>query len=216
MNLSFTRKAALFGFAAAIAISRATAAAETNIKTLGRLKIPPNAAVISVSTDPVIQSVLGEDLRQRQHSGLPVVVTVTVNSRALAPGVSLQDLSPGDPSVAEMLKEMGAEPPPLGDTGDKPLEDPYTSQARRQVLTHEDPMTMQFKSYVTNREDMANGHSPYDNIPPDQMYQTAIVARATVSDSSSEFKVVALVAPGDDVHTAKKLVAEAIADAILH
>ena len=69
----------------------------TEIKTLGRLKIPPNAAVMSVSTDPVVQEVLSEDLRGHPRSGVPIMVTVTVNARALAPGVSIQDLSPGDP-----------------------------------------------------------------------------------------------------------------------
>ena len=71
-----------------------------------------------------------------------------------------------------------------------------------------------FRGYMARREDIRN-QSPYDNIPADQMYQTAIVARASILDSSTEFKVVALVNPGEDVRTAKKLVAEEIADAIL-
>ena len=188
----------------------------TDIKSLGRLKIPPNAAVMSVCTDPVIQQVLSEDLRGHPRSGVPIMVTVTVNARALAPGVSLQDLSPGDPSIAEMLKDMGAQPPLLGDTGSKPLEDPYTSMARRQTLNHEDPRMQQFRAYLDNRDEMTNAPSPYDKIPPGQLYQTAIVARASVSDSAVELKVVALVEPGDDVQKGKRLVAEAIADAILH
>lgn len=190
--------------------------AATEIKTLGRLKIPSNAAVMSVCTDPVVQQVLSEDLRGRPRSGVPIMVTVTVNARALAPGVSIQDLSPGDPSVAEMLKDLGAQPPPLGDTGNKPLEDPYTSMARRQTLNHEDPMMQQFRAYLNNRDEAANAPSPYDKIPPSQLYQTAIVARASASDSASELKVVALVEAGDDVEKGKRLVAEAIADAILH
>ena len=197
-----------------MAIGYATAATATDIKTLGRLKIPPDAAVMSICTDPVVQSVLGEDLRQSHRNGAPVIVTVTVNSHALAPGVSLQDLSPGDPSVAGMLKDMGAEPPALGDTGDKPLEDQYTMQARRQILGHEDAGTAAMRGYVNNREESAP--SQYDNLPPEQLYQTAIVARASASDASTELKVVALVEPGGDVRVAKKMVAEAIADAILH
>ena len=190
--------------------------AATEIKTLGRLKIPPDAAVMSVCTDPVVQEVLNEDLRGHPHSGVPIIVTVTVNARALAPGVSIQDLSPGDPSVAEMLKDLGAQPPPLGDTGDKPLEDPYTSMARRQTLNHEDPMMQQFRAYLNHRNEAANPPSSYDKIPANQLYQTAIVARASASDSASELKVVALVEAGDDVEKGKRLVAEAIADAILH
>ena len=215
MNRSLNRGVISVGLVALIAIAYATAARATDIKTLGRLKVPPNAAVMSVCTDPVVQSVLGEDLRQSNRTGTPVIVTVTVNSRALAPGVSLQDLSPGDPSVAGMLKDLGAEPPALGDTGDKPLEDPYTMQARRQILGHEDAGTAAMRGYINNRED-ADGTSPYDKLPPEQVYQTAIIARASASDASTELKVVALVEPGGDVHTAKKMVAEAIADAILH
>ena len=190
--------------------------AATEIKTLGLLKIPPDAAVMSVCTDPVVQEVLSEDLRGHPRSGVPIMVTVTVNARALAPGVSIQDLSPGDPSVAEMLKDLGAQPPPLGDTGDKPLEDPYTAMARRQTLNHEDPMMQQFRAYLNHRNEAANPPSSYDKIPANQLYQTAIVARASASDSASELKVVALVEAGDDVEKGKRLVAEAIADAILH
>ncbi len=198
------------------ALIHATAADATDIKTLGRLKIPQGAAVMTICTDPVVQNVLTEDLRSQQRSGPTMVVTVTVNARALAPGVSLQELSPGDPSVAGMLKEMGAEPPLLGDTGDKQSEDAYTAEARRQALTNEDPMTEGFRNYVAQRNEMTNNTPSQYNIPADQMYQTAIIARATVSNSATEFKVVALVAPGDDVRTAKKLVAEEIANAILH
>ena len=215
MNRWLIDRAVSLGIAASIALGYASAANATDIKTLGRLKVPPDAAVMSVCTDPVIQSVLGQDLRQSHRTGTPVIVTVTVNSRALAPGVSLNDLSPGDPSVAGMLKDLGAEPPALGDTGDKPLEDPYTMQARRQILGHEDTGTAMMKGYINNRED-AGGQSPYDNLPQDQVYQTAIIARASASDASTELKVVALVEPGGDVRTAKKMVAEAIADAILH
>jgi hypothetical protein len=213
MNRSIRNIAAASVFVILTVLTRGTASA-TDLKTLGRLKIPAGASVMTVCADPVVQSVLNEDLRSHPHSGPPTIVTITVNARALAPGVSMQDLSPGDPSVAEMLKEMGAEPPALGDTGDKPLEDPYTTQARRQMLLHEDATMGQLQGYINRREDP--GQSPYANLPQDQMYQTAIVARATASDSATEFKVVALVDPGGDVRAAKKLVAEAIADAILH
>lgn len=184
-------------------------ASATDLKTLGRLKIPAGASVTTLCADPVVQNVLNEDLRSHPRSGPPITITVTVNAKALAPGVSLQDLSPGDPSVGEMFKEMGAEPPALADTGDKPLEDPYTSQARRQTLQRED---LTFRTFTDPRGDW----SPYASIPPDQIYQTAIVARAIASDSATEFKVFALVDPGGDVRAARKLVAEAIADAILH
>jgi hypothetical protein len=46
-------------------------------------------------------------------------------------------------------------------------------------------------------------------------YQTVVVARAGLSGSSQEMTVVAVVNPGEDVHEAKRLVAEEIANSIL-
>jgi hypothetical protein len=46
-------------------------------------------------------------------------------------------------------------------------------------------------------------------------YQTVLVARAGVSGSPQEMTVVAVVNPGEDVHEAKRLVAEEIANSIL-
>lgn len=74
------------------------------------------------STDTVIQQVLRDDLRAAKRSPdadtkSVLTLTVTVSQQQLKPGVSLAQVAPGDPQVAALLKEAGATPPPLGDTG---------------------------------------------------------------------------------------------------
>src|SRR5258708_32173184 len=122
----------------------------------GKLNVPADASVVAICTDPVVQNVLNEDLRGARH-GQPsnpdssVTLTVTVNQQMLAPGVSLNQMFPGDPSMVELLKEAGADPPPLGDSGIQPI-DPFAQQARRQALTPDDPVTEQFKAYQAGRQ----------------------------------------------------------------
>ena len=104
----------------------------------GKLVVPANAGVVAICTDPVVQNVLNEDLRAARH-GLAsnpensVTLTVTVNQQLLAPGVSLNQMFPGDPSMVELLKAAGANPPPLGDSGNQPI-DPFAQEARRRVV----------------------------------------------------------------------------------
>jgi hypothetical protein len=185
-----------------------------DVKTLGRLDIAPGAAVMAICTDSTVQNVLSGDLNTRRGNGAPVVVTVTVSVHVLSPGVSLQDVSPGDPSVAGMLKDMGAEVPAVGNAGDT-SPDPYAIEAERQNTTPDDPTTAQFRNYQAFKNGMHGGPDTYNGLPENKIYDTAIIARATVSGSQSELKVVAVAHPGDDIRTTKKLVAEEIANSIL-
>jgi len=209
---------AIFALAIAVAIGGVAHAAD--IKVAGKLTAPANATVIAICTDPVVQNVLNEDLRAARH-GQPsnpdesVTLTVTVNQQMLAPGVSLNQMFPGDPSMVELLKQAGADPPPLGDSGNQPI-DPFANEARRQALNPDDPTTDQFKAYQMRRNALQNGPTPYDDIPKNQIYDTVIVARATLGVETDELKVVAVVHSGDDVRQAKELVAEEIANAVLH
>ncbi len=200
---------------AALMAGGRTRAIAADVKTLGRLDIAPGAAVMAVCTDSTVQNVLSGDLDAHKGGGAPVLVTVTVSVRVLSPSVSLQDVSPGDPSVAGMLRDLGAEVPAVGNAGDS-SPDPYAIEARRQNTTPDDPITQQFRSYQAFNQGMRSGPDTYDNLPASKIYDTAIIARATVSGSQSELKVVAVVHPGDDVGMAKKLVAEEIANSILH
>jgi hypothetical protein len=206
--------------AIAIAVAIGGLAHAADVKMAGKLTAPPNATVVAICTDPVVQNVLNEDLRAARR-GRPsnpensLTLTVTVNQQMLAPGVSLNQMFPGDPSMVELLKEAGADPPPLGDSGNQAI-DPFANEARRQALNPDDPMTQQFKAYEAGRQAIENGPTPYDKIPKDQIYDTVIVARASLEGAPDELKVVAVVHAGDDARRAKELVAEEIANAVLH
>lgn len=222
------RSAAKFVTSSALSVAIAIAATcngvfAADIQKAGKLDVPPNAKVIAICTDPVVQNVLSEALRvalqaKSADQSESVTLTVSVHQQLLAPGVSLNQLFPGDPSMVELLKAAGAEPPALGDTGDAPSADPYETQARAHVMNPLDPMTENFKNYQAMRNSMdgANAPTPYDNIPKNELYDTVIVARASVEGSLDELKVVAIVHSGDDPRKAKTLVAEEIANAVLH
>ena len=207
--------------AIAIVVAICGFAHAADIKMAGKLVVPANVGVVAICTDPVVQNVLNEDLRAARH-GLAsnpensVTLTVTVSQQLLAPGVSLNQMFPGDPSMVELLKAAGAEPPPLGDSGDQPS-DLYAQQARRQALSPDDPATEQFRAYQASRQAMSGSSAlrPYDNIPKNEIYDTVIVARASLEGAADELKVVAVVPSGDDARRAKELVAEEIANAVL-
>jgi hypothetical protein len=199
----------------------AGSARATDIKMAGKLSLPPDASVIAICTDPVVQRILNEDLRAARRGTGPdermVTLTVTVNQQLLKPGVSLNQMFPGDPSMVDLLKAAGADVPALGDSGDKAL-DPYETEARRGALTPDDPLTAQFRSYQARQQIINGAHAPtpYDKIPESEIYSTVIVARASLEGAPDEMKVVAVVQSGDDTRRAKELVAEEIANAILH
>jgi hypothetical protein len=213
------------GWSIAVAVAAlpagAGAAAAAEVRTAGKLAVPRDSSVVAVCTDPVVQNVLNEDLALAQR-GKPapsgeLTLTVTVTERMLKPGVSLADVAPGDPAVAGLLRAAGAQPLALGDTGSEPSVDPYDAQARRQATIPDDPLTSQVRGYQAMQQAIRArmNASPYDKIDK-QIYDTAIVAHASLGASASEFKVVAVVHAGDDLRAAKRLVAEEIANAVLH
>ena len=216
------RRAAASASSIAIIVIAVTARA-ADVRTAGKLDLPAKAGVVAICTDPVVQNVLTDALRAARRSSAPdpsemVTLTVTVNEQVLAPGVSLNQLFPGDPSMVELLKAAGAEPPPLGDTGNAPSADPYEIEARRRALNPQDPLTERFKSSQMMQQMLsgANAPTPYDSIPKNEIYDTIIVARASIEGSLDQLKVVAVVHSGDDPRKAKALVAEEIANAALH
>ena len=208
--------------AAIAAVAIVTSARATDIKTAGKLDVPAGASVVAICTDQVVQNVLNQDLRAARHGGAAdpasmVTLTVSVHQQLLAPGVSLNQLFPGDPSMVELLKAAGADPPPLGDTGDAPT-DLNSLAARRGSSAPDDPMTAEYKANQTQQRILSGvtGPTAYDDIPKDQVYDTVIVARASVEGAMEQLKVVAVVQSGDDVRRAKERVAEEIANAVLH
>jgi hypothetical protein len=97
-------------------------AAALEVRKAGKISVPANAQVVPFSTDAVVADVLRQDF-DAEHRGAdanassPVTLSVAVTEEPLRPGVSLQDLAPGDPDVEALLKSAGATPPPVGDTG---------------------------------------------------------------------------------------------------
>jgi hypothetical protein len=213
----FLDAGAIAGALAAIAIAGAAHAAD--VKSAGSLRLPPNTDVIVICNDPMVNSVLSDDLSaERRTLGTvtsTLTLTVEVNQKVMAPGVSMADLFPGDPSMAKLLAETGVDAPPLGDTGDQPS-DPYAEAARRQALGLDDPLNSSFRNYQAQENSLRSGSgSPYDSIAKSQIYDTVISARAEIGGASGEFKVVAVVHGGDSINKGKKLVAEEIVNAML-
>jgi hypothetical protein len=94
------------------------------IKQAGRLQVVHNAQLFAFSTDPTIQEVLSQDFSAAarstdQSTDSILTVSVNVSQQILKPGVSLAELAPGDPQVADLIQAAGANPPPLGDTGNQ-------------------------------------------------------------------------------------------------
>lgn len=92
------------------------------IRKAGKISVPGGVGVMAFSTDALVADRLRQDF-DAEHRGAqvdassPVTLSVTVSESPLKPGVSLQDLAPGDPDVQELIKSAGVTPPPVGDTG---------------------------------------------------------------------------------------------------
>jgi len=209
--------------AALLAIGAGLAHA-SDVQTDGKISVPQTAPVFAVCTDPIVQQTLEQDFRGAHRelgngNGRPVTVTVTVNEKLLKPGVVLGDLGPGDPWViAKLMRAAGTDPPPIGDTGNKPL-DPYSESARRQIMDPNDPM-MGLRNYQAFKNEMQRPEAPRfganGNASDEEIYDRVVVARATVGGSPDQLMALVVVHPRDDVRTAKELVAEEIANSILH
>ncbi len=94
------------------------------IKQAGKIQVPPEAQLFAFSTDPTIQQTLSQDFSAASRSSFKtpastVTVSVNVTQQMLRPGISLAQLAPGDPQVADLMRAAGANPPPLGDTGNQ-------------------------------------------------------------------------------------------------
>jgi hypothetical protein len=248
---------------AALAFAGALAASAAEIKKAGKLNVPPNATLMVFSTDPTCQQVLSEDFSAHRRSAAAdahsvVTLTVSVSEQELKPGISLGELAPGDPQVADLIQQAGAIPPPIGDTGNLFDEAALARQlAQRTVLPHDSPGQQLTNQLLTHGEmgppipcderslpsaGCAPNPEPTRRAQPgspdyagdtaqylrrgrasapffhhDQnIYETVIVARATLSGAPEEMTVVAVTRAGEDVREAKKRVAEEIANAVLH
>lgn len=196
----------------------------TQVETEGKIAVLQSAPIFAVCTDPIMQTTLDEDIRGAHRApasgqGSPVTVTVTVNDKLLKPGVVLGDLGPGDPWViAKLLREAGTEPPPIGDTGNQ-APDAYSQTARRQIMEPDDPMAG-FRNYEAFHNQIRRPEAPRfganGNAKDEELYDRAIIARASVGGAPDQMTALVVIHPGEDVRTAKELLAEEIANSILH
>ena len=199
----------------------------TELRSSGALNAPPDAMLNVISTDPVVAEVLRQDLRAANRlagtsSVKALTLTVTVSSRALMPGATVSDIAPGDPGVAALLRQAGASVPMLGGSVGGSPADPYAAAARQEALAPENPLMQQF-NYAQQAANLAMGNgapaylAPHPAETSANQYDTAIVARAGLSgNSTGGLTVVAVLHPGANLHRARELIAEEIANAILH
>jgi hypothetical protein len=239
-----------------------SSSAAVQVKHSGKLTLPDNAALMPFCSDPTVEGVLRQDFLAANRAAdtetkSVTTLTVTVTQELLKPGVSMEQIAPGDPDVAALLQAAGATPPPLGDTGNEVNADAKARLlAQRQVQSGDTPLSQVLNQFATEGN-LGPDHEPCDPSNPapqpgcvqptpkpkpgsagytgdtedylnrdspmlrphqndDKAFQTVIVARAALSGSTDELTVVAVVEPGGDVTDAKKLVAEAISDALLH
>jgi hypothetical protein len=103
----------------AVAAPRALA---LELRKSGKISVPPDVGVVAFSTDALVANRLRQDFAAEHraadaNASSPVTLSVTVSESPLKPGVSLEDIAPGDPDIGALLKSAGATPPPVGDTG---------------------------------------------------------------------------------------------------
>jgi hypothetical protein len=133
---------AVIGLAGVIAFGAVSARAESTVRKGGSLTVPSDAVLMVFCSDPLIQQVLSQDFQVAKRaasavSKAPRTLTVTVTQQALKPGVSLQQVAPGAPQVAALIKAAGVTPPPLGDTGNQ---SDIGAVARQQAIDHLHPV----------------------------------------------------------------------------
>src|SRR5271167_4612891 len=88
--------------AASLIAVTALRASALEVRKAGKITVPANAQVVPFSTDAMVADVLRQDF-EAEHRGAdanaasPITLSVSVTQQPLRPGISLQDLAPGDP-----------------------------------------------------------------------------------------------------------------------
>ena len=247
----------LAGFGAKAA--HAADAPQIVVKIVGKLPVPPTIALGVIATDPVLQQVLSQDFQVAGRlagasATSELTLTVTLTHRALEPGMSLNDVAPGNGDAVALLKQVGVKPPPLpeqtsSDHDDESGADDTTaaegnSHAKSDVNSYEQqgqmepqpapmggmplpltqwpvpPATAQQRSAIPPSMQPYERTSPRDEARHEReasaVYDTIFVARVTAGNDGSELTVIAVAHPGFDAHQARKLIAEEIANSVLH
>jgi hypothetical protein len=232
-----------------------------NVKVAGKLNVPANAPLSVIATDPVLQHVLTQDLQiggrlASASSSSVTTITVTMSQRILAPGMSLNDVAPGDHDAVALLKAMGvrslqptaparqmgrsdAQSAAQGNNNQPndirayeqqgggnsspqygavpynpfplmPWPVPPATAEQRSVL----PSYMPPPNYTPGGE--TPGGESQSQTAPSATYDTVFIARAAAGQDGSTLTVLAVAHPGYDPRQLRELIAEDIANALLH
>ena len=241
--------------------ARAVEAPQIVVKVGGKLPVPPTIPLGVIATDPVLQQVLSQDFQvagrlASASATSELTLTVTLTHRALEPGMSLNEVAPGNGDAVALLKQAGVRPPPLPEQAAQDQDqdsDPNAdgtsaaegnSHSKNDVNSYEqqgqmqqrpDPMsrpplpmtqwpvppaTAQQRSAIPPYMQPYQRNSPLDDARREReasaVYDTIFVVRVTAGGDGSELNVVAVAHPGFDSHEARKLIAEEIANSVLH
>jgi hypothetical protein len=231
------------------------------VKVGGKLPVPPATPLGVIATDPVLQQVLSQDFQVAGRlagasATSELTLTVMLTHRALVPGMSLNQVAPGNADAVALLRQAGVTPSPLPEQAaqdqdqesDPDADDTNAaegnSHAKSDVNSYEQQGGIQARSAPMSRPPLPLTQWPVppataqqrSAIPPDMqpyqrtspldearrereasaVYDTIFVARATAGSDSSELTVVAVAHPGFDAHEVRKLIAEEIANRVLH
>jgi hypothetical protein len=140
------------------------------IKQAGRLQVSHDSQLFAFSTDPTIQEVLSQDFSAAARSavtgrGSTVTVSVNVTQQMLRPGVSLTQLAPGDPQVADLMRAAGANPPPLGDTGSQYDQAALARRMAAQQYMPSDTQSDRLINSISNPRGYSSGFGPPIPLP---------------------------------------------------
>lgn len=267
------RGLAAAGFFAALAVAPAgfetksapaAEAPQVVVKVGGKLPVPPTTPIGVIATDPVLQQVLSQDFQVAGRlagasATSELTLTVTLTHRALEPGMSLNEVAPGNGDAIALLKQAGVNPAPLPeqttqeDDKDSNSDDDDTNAAKGSSHAKNDVNSYQQQGRMEQRPTSMGGSIPplpmtnwpvppataqqRSAIPPymqayqpqdrpldaarhereaSDLYDTIFVARATAGNDSGALTVVAVAHPGFDAHEVRKLIAEEIANSVLH
>jgi hypothetical protein len=267
------RSLAAAGFFAALAVAlagfeaksvHADEAPRIVVKVGGKLQVPPTTPIGVIATDPVLQQVLSQDFQVAGRlagasATSELTLTVTLTHRALEPGMSLNEVAPGNGDAIALLKQAGVNPAPLPeqttqeDDKDSNSDDDDTNAAEGSSHAKNDVNSYQQQGRMEQRPTSMGGSIPplpmtnwpvppataqqRSAIPPymqayqpqdrpldearhereaSDLYDTIFVVRATAGNESGALTVVAVAHPGFDAHEVRKLIAEEIANSVLH
>jgi len=139
-----------------------------------------------------------------------------VDEAAMARSRFERQLGPGETPMQSLINKfqehgdlgppMGCDPRAVGPGGCEPEAAPTPRPI---------PGSPNFTGDTADYLQQANPHHQFIR-HDDDSYDIVIVARASLKDGPEEMTVVAVMHPGEDAHDVKKLVAEEIANAILH